>query len=128
MVSYLATGSPASTAFSGDGSGSFGADIIASRLSGSLEQFAQEEVGLDVLQIQQEGLHGTSLVAGKYVNPRLFLGFRQGVTYQADDGRSFTDGLTSQAEVEYAALNWLVVNIQGGTSAIRFFLEGTYGW
>jgi translocation and assembly module TamB len=128
IVSYLATGRPASTAFSGDGSGGLGADILASRLSGSLEQLARNEVGLDVLQIQQDGLQGTSLVAGKYVNPRLFLGFRQGVTFQADDGRSFTEGLTSQAEVEYAALDWLVLNVQGGTSAIRFFLEATYGW
>lgn len=128
IVSYLATGRPTSSAFSGDGSGSLGADILATRLSGSLEQIAQEEVGLDVLQIQQDGLQGTSLVAGKYVNPRLFLGFRQGVTFQADDGRSFTEGLNSQAEVEYTALDWLVLNVQGGTSAIRFFLEATYGW
>ena len=129
IVSYLATGRPASSAFSGNGTGStFGTDILASQLTGSLEQFAKEEAGLDVLRIQQEGLHGTSLTAGKYVNPRLFLGFRQGVTYQADEGRSFSDGLTSQAEVEYTALDWLVLDIQGGTSAIRFFLEATYGW
>ena len=131
IVSYLATGRPANTAFSGESSTSardIGIDLVASQLTGSLERFAQQEVGLDVVQIQQDGLQGTTLVAGKYVTPRLFVGFRQGMVFQPEDGHSFSEGLSAEAEAEYQALEWLVMSIRGGTSAIRVFLEGSYGW
>ena len=130
IVSYLATGRPANTAFSGESTSArdIGIDLVASQLTGSLERFAQREVGLDVVQIQQDGLQGTTLVAGKYVTPRLFVGFRQGMVFQPEDGHSFSEGLSAEAEAEYQALEWLILSVRGGTSAIRVFLEGSYGW
>ncbi|HSM05832.1 MAG TPA: translocation/assembly module TamB domain-containing protein [Longimicrobiales bacterium] len=130
IVSYLATGRPANTAFSGESTSArdLGIEIVTSQITGSLERFAQQQVGLDVIEIQQDGLQGTTLLAGKYVTPRLFVGFRQGMVFQPEDGHSFSKGLSADAEAEYQALDWLVASVRGGTSSIRVFLEGSYGW
>lgn len=131
IVSYLATGRPASSAFSGDGGGGsvtdIGRDVVASQLTGLVEQFAMEDVGLDVVEIQRDGLEGATLVAGQYVTPELFLGFRQPMTFGQADGSGARPGQT-EAEVEWRALRWLLLNLETGGDAFRFFLEGSIGY
>lgn len=133
IVSYLATGRPASSALSGGGEGDgtsfteLGTEVVASRLTSLVERVAMQDVGLDVVEIQREGLEEATLVAGRYVTPELFLGFRQPVSFgRTDDGP--TGPGASEAEIEWKAFRWLLLNLETGGQAFRFFLEGSLGF
>ena len=131
IVSYLATGRPASDAFAGDDGGTsftrIGTGVVASQLTGLVEQFAMRDVGLDVVEIQRDGLRDATVVAGRYVTPELFLGFRQPVSLgQGAEGD--TEAAATQATVEWRALRWLLVQLETGGRAFRFFLEGSFGY
>lgn len=132
VVSYLATGRPASQAFGSGGdegtsAAAVGAELVASRLTAAVEEFALQSVGLDVLEIQREGLREATLVAGQYVTPELFLGFRQPVAFGSDEasGPSPED---VEAQLEWQAYRWLLLHLETGGSAFRFFLQGSYGY
>jgi autotransporter translocation and assembly factor TamB len=127
MVSYLATGQPASRAFSSqqgaEAAAAIGAEVVVSEVSLLAERYATQ-AGLDVLEIRQEGLRGASFVAGKYVTPRLFLGVRQPVSFKgAEVGQFSTEG-----QVEWRALDWLLANLQASGVAFRFMLVGSRGY
>jgi hypothetical protein len=71
---------------------------------GSVAGKAGQKLGLDVVQVLQDRQGGQTMVAGKYVSPPLYLGFRQPIVPP-----STTAGTTAQLEavefeVEYAAL------------------------
>ncbi|MDX1646989.1 MAG: hypothetical protein R3304_07580, partial [Longimicrobiales bacterium] len=89
-----------------------------------IESAAARRVGLDVVEIRREGLRQATLVAGKYVTPRLYVGFAQPVSLREGDGLSFGSEGQSEVEIEYEALRWLLINIEGSGSSIRFFLRG----
>ena len=80
-----------------------------------------------MVEIQRDGLRGAVLVAGRYVTPTLFLGFRQPVSFGQVDASRDRTGAT-EAEVEWRALRWLMLNLETGGSAFRFFLEGSFGY
>ncbi len=128
IVSYLATGRTASEAFSGGGgveaAAEMGMGLVAHELSSVVRRYARNGVGLDVVEIRQEGLQGASLVAGKYVTPRLFIGFRQPVSFSREEGGP---GVT-EADVEWRAVDWLIANLQAGGAGYRLILEGSRGY
>ncbi len=135
IVSYIATGSPASEAFQlgggGEGGGggllTTGGNLAANQLAGYLEGVAGDELGLDVIEIEQDGLRGTQLVAGKYVTPKLYLGINQPIsltsTSEAAAGTKKTEVTT-----EYEVFEWLLLQVLSGTStsAVRLNLTGRY--
>lgn len=130
IVSYIATGRPAagSLSFQGEGSNgglvSTGAGFALSQMTSAIEAAAARSVGLDVVEIRREGFRQATLVAGKYVSPRLYVGFAQPIALQDGDGRSFGSEAQSELEIEYEALRWLILNLEGSGSSIRFFLRG----
>lgn len=130
IVSYIATGRPAagSLSFQGEGSNgglvSTGAGFALSQMTSAIEAAAARSVGLDVVEIRREGFRQATLVAGKYVSPRLYVGFAQPISLQDGDGRSFGNETQSKLEIEYEALRWLILNLEGSGSSIRFFLRG----
>lgn len=130
IVSYIATGRPAagSLSFQGEDSNgglvAAGADFALSQMTSVIETAAARSVGLDVVEIRREGLRQATLVAGKYVSPRLYVGFAQPVSLQDGDGLSFGSEGQSELEIEYEALRWLILNLEGSGSSIRFFLRG----
>ena len=75
-----------------------GADLALGQIAGALEGAAAQSVGLDVVEIEREGLRQATLVAGKYVTPRLFVGFAQPITLREGNGLSL--GEASQPEIE----------------------------
>ena len=134
IVSYIATGRPAagSLSFEGrEGEGGLvaaGADFALSQMTSLIESAAARSVGLDVVEIRREGLREATLVAGKYVTPRLYVGFAQPVSLQEGDGLSFGSEGRSELEIEYEAWRWLLLNIEGSGSSVRFFLRGRYAY
>jgi translocation and assembly module TamB len=134
IVSYIATGRPAAGALSFEESESeggltgAGADLALGRLVGVIESAAGEGVGLDVVEIRNEGLREATLVAGKYVSPRVYVGFSQPITLREGDGLSLGDEGESEIEVEVEALRWLLLNLEGSSSAVRLFLKGRHAY
>lgn len=131
ILSYLATGRPASSAlaFNGEGDGegglmATGADIALGQIAGAIEGAAARRVGLDVVEIRREGLLQATLVVGKYVTPKLFVGFARPITRREGDGLSLGQESETEIEVEVQAWRWLLVNIEGSGSALRLFLRG----
>jgi autotransporter translocation and assembly factor TamB len=137
IVSYIATGRPAASnlALGGDGADEAGAGpegglteagagVALGQIVGAVERAAQDGVGLDVVEIRRDGIRGATLVAGKYLSPRLYVGFAQPVTRQEADGPSLGNESESEVEIEYQALRGLLLNIEGSDSALRIFLRG----
>jgi len=63
-------------------------------------------------------------VAGKYVSPPLYLGFRQPIVPASTTARSTsTQQNAVELEMEYAALRDMLVNLQAGGSEMRVFLK-----
>jgi autotransporter translocation and assembly factor TamB len=135
IVSYITTGRTAKTASStqNQGMGSEAADLAlqmgAAQITGQFEDIAQEKIGLDVVQIRQDALRGATLVAGRYMAPRVYIGFRQPLQYK-DQATSTSSNsyYRTQFEVEYTARNWLVFNVQGETSWLKSLIRARYAY
>jgi hypothetical protein len=121
IVSYLATGAaPGVTTASDSG---LGTAIALGAAAGALEGLAAEHVPLDVVEVATDPVRGTTLVAGRYFTPRLYLGFRQPVSFGQSSSSSRTESDQSEAELEYQWFRWLTMNLQGGVSEFRLFLR-----
>jgi len=125
VLAYLATGHPAASAadFGGGQLGSLGTSFAAGQVASVLEDAAGKSVGLDVIEVRQNGLRGASVVAGRYVSPRLFVGFEQPLTIQREDAKRGGTVRTTELQLEYTAYRWLVAALQGGQSNFRFFFR-----
>lgn len=98
-------------------------------VTGALEESAQQAVGLDVVQIRQDGLHGMTLVAGKYVQPRVYLGLRQPVLFETEEVGNATDtGEDIQLEMEYLAHRRLSLDFLGEGNAFRCLARTRYAY
>lgn len=133
IVSYLATGRPASTSLSvgGDGGGGFGSigsDYALGRVTGLVEGLAAEGIGLDVVEIEADGLRGATLVAGRFVSPRVYVGFKQPIGRDARDAANSSGVDRTEVEVEYEALKWLLLNMEASNSTISFFFRFRYAY
>jgi translocation and assembly module TamB len=130
IVSYLATGRPASQDL-GLGQTTFsdlGTDLALDAVTSSIETAAAESVGLDVVEVQPDGLRGATLVAGRYVSPRVFVGFRQPVSWSSDTREQSEGGPGSQAEIEYHALRWLLLNLEAGGDGYALRLRTRFSY
>ena len=127
IMSYLTTGRPASTdptlASDEQDALSTSASLAVGAALGTVAGSAGQKLGFDVVQVLQDREGGQTLVAGKYVSPPLYLGFRQPIVPPTDPGSSETETNVVEFEVEYAALRQLLLNLQGGGSEFRIFLR-----
>jgi translocation and assembly module TamB len=127
IVSYLATGKPQSALASlEDDASSLAASMAMGAMAGVLEGMASEAVKLDVMEVQLDPVRGTTLIAGRYVSPNLYLGFRQPVTFSEGSSRTRTENQESEVELEYRWFQWLTVNVRGGASELGLFLRARY--
>lgn len=126
IVSYIATGRPAAQGFgSAAGQTSLlgaGAAVASDQLVGLLQRTAMDVVGVEVLEIDSDGI-----VAGWFLSPRLYVGFTQPLFSGSSEVTS-TEEQTRAFEVEYEAYRWLVLNVQRGGSRIGFFLKSRYAY
>jgi translocation and assembly module TamB len=98
-------------------------------VTGALEESAQQAVGLDVVQIRQDGLRGMTLVAGEYVKPRVYLGLRQPVLFETEEVGQATDtGEDIQLELEYLAHRRLSLDFLGEGDAFRALARTRYAY
>jgi len=71
---------------------------------------------------------GQTLGAGSYVNPKVYLGFRQPVVEGKRSGTSSASSSSNtEFEFEVEAMRNLLFNIQGSSSQYRFVLRPRLG-
>ncbi len=125
IISFIATGRTRSDISSGTSTtaSTLAAQTALAQVTGRFEDLAQESIGLDVVQIRQDAVQGATLVAGRYVSSRLYVGFRQPVQYQENDNTSTSTNYRTQVEIEYEAYQWLLLNLQGESSELNSFIR-----
>jgi translocation and assembly module TamB len=134
MLSYIVTGRPASDnplaeqAGEGQSAGEMGAEVALSGLTQSLSSTAEEELGLDVFQIRQEGLRGLTLTAGRYVGSRVFLSLHLPIELSTQEQQTPGANLGPSYELEYVIQRWLRANVLGGNVPPRFTLRSRYAY
>ncbi len=136
IVSYLATGRPASqdvdlgtSQTNGTGTlGTFGTGLAVGAVANAIEGAAADRIGLDVVNIETDGLRGARLVAGRYVSPSLFVGFKQPLTLGSGPARTSGTNTGSEVEIEYQALRWLLLNLEAGGRGFDFLLRSRFAY
>jgi translocation and assembly module TamB len=137
IVSYIATGRPASEAFQLGGEGTLatqGAGLALNQLAGIVEGVAGSGLGLDVIEIRQNGLTGTTITAGKYLTQRLYVEVSQpisfGGTTSQESGTTSGTNATRVFAIEYELFEWLLARANGdGTgSNLEFNLLWEYAY
>jgi translocation and assembly module TamB len=130
IVSYLATGQAQGILASGDqaSAANIGVATATGAVAGALESFAADRIALDVVEIAVDPVRGTTLVAGRYVSPDVYLGFRQPVSFGDDGDRNRTDAQLTEVELEYRWFRWLTLNLQTSASELRFYLRSRHDY
>ena len=128
IITFIATGRSPTTRTGqsqslGSDAAKLGVDMGLAKVSGALEDAAQRSVGLDVLKVGYDGIQGTTLIAGRYVAPQLYVGFRQPLQTLTNSGVTLDEDTDTKVEMEYAVYRWLVLNVQGESSFIRSYLR-----
>ena len=132
IISYIATGRPAAEAFqlSGGGTLEVGTDLALNQLTNLIASAAGAELGLDVVEIQQEGSRGATVTAGKYVSRRLFASVSWPISFNTGTTSPTGAGTESNKEVviEYEVFKWLLVRLLSDTSTLGMSLLYQYAY
>jgi autotransporter translocation and assembly factor TamB len=80
-------------------------------------------LGVDVLQVQNDGARGVMVVAGNFVGTRTYLGLRQSATFESQSSSSTSAAATTEAEMDYRIREWLQVNLQGGAESAQILFR-----
>ncbi|HMB94204.1 MAG TPA: translocation/assembly module TamB domain-containing protein, partial [Rhodothermales bacterium] len=132
IVSYIATGRPADKAFQLGGVQDVGAGLALGQLANIVEGAAGEELGLDVIEIQQDGLQGATVTAGKYLSPRLYAAVSWPISFSntnRDNATTLTTTSQQFITLEYELYNWLLARLIARQSrAIQFKLLYEYSY
>ena len=134
ILSYIATGRPASESFVGGGSGGLermGLGVALGQVTNLIEGLAGEQgLGLDIIEIEQDPQRGTVLTAGEYIyiesvpNP-LFVAVSQPLT-STDAGVGEEEDQT-EVTLEYEVTEGLLVRLLRRES-IRLNLRFEYAY
>ena len=82
-----------------------------------------------MIEIEQDGVRGTRLTAGKYLSPRLYASISQPITYGAAPDQTNASG-TQQTiiQLEYQINNWMLANLVREGSVLRPSLRWEYSY
>lgn len=143
IVSYIAFGRPAGETFLLGGGGAGNANVDAGnngengfvgqaagaaigQLTGFFESLGAAELGLDVVEIRQEGLQGATITAGKYVSHRLFVAVSQPISL--GNVNTTISASNTQVTLEYELFRWLLARVQRDGSTLRFNFLWEYAY
>jgi autotransporter translocation and assembly factor TamB len=123
LLNYLATGQVQGGMGSNQAYG-----LAVGTALGAVGGAAGRSLGLDVVTVTTDAYGGQTLGAGSYVNPKLYLGFRQPVVQGKTTGNASNSGSTAtEFEVEVEARRNLLLNLQGSSTQYRFLLRPRLG-
>jgi translocation and assembly module TamB len=136
IISYIATGHPEGAGL-GIGMGSSGSSSLAmqagtsvavNQLQSVVQGIGQDKLQLDVIEIRQDAVRGATLVAGRYVSSRVYVGFAQPLGFGQTATDQLNQNLYPEAQVEYNMFKWLLMRLEGGVSDMRFLLRSRYSY
>jgi len=123
LLNYLATGQVQGGLESGSAYG-----LAVGTALGAVGGAAGRSLGLDVVTVTTDAYGGQTLGAGSYVNPKVYLGFRQPVVEGKRSGTSSASSSSNtEFEFEVEAMRNLLFNIQGSSAQYRFVLRPRLG-
>ncbi len=96
-----------------------------------MEGVAGRGLGLDVIEIQQEGTSGTRLTAGKYLSPRLYASVSYPISYGTTGNGSTNRQISGQSvsvALEYELRSWLLAVLGYDAPRIRTSLRYDYSY
>ena len=130
IVSYIATGYPASSTLQLGGSGGqaligAGQGLALDQLTAIMEGIAEAGLGLDVVTLDQTQGQ-TSITAGSYVTPRLFLSVSQPITDVA--GSNVDQQNRPSVMAEYEITHWLLAQLSQRNQGLRMNLQFEYSY
>ena len=133
ILTYIATGeTPTSyasrTGSAGSDATAIATDIGLSQVTGALEDAAKGAVGLDVLRVRYDPQLGATVMAGTYLDPRVYVGIIQPVQYRTKAESRSQNPFQTTAEIEYQVLPWLSLDLQGEVNLLRFFGRARYAY
>ncbi len=136
IVSYIATGRPADEAFQLGGSGGGGAlgagtELALGQVANILEGAAGQEFGLDVVEIDVDGLQGATLTAGKYVTQRFYVATELPISRSSANrpgAARGSDTALTQVTLEYELTDWLLARLIGNAENLRVNLFWEYAY
>lgn len=128
IISYIATGRPASSSLqfqgSGDGYLNTAAGLAMGPIAGVIEDVAGAGLGLDVVEIEHDGLSGLTLTAGKYVSPRFYVAVRQPISFASGtETTSAEQSSRTQVSMEYELLREILVSLLSRGAVLRVQLR-----
>lgn len=130
IISYIATGQPAGATFRNTGGVLLGegASLAAAQLTGLIEGVAAAELGLDVVEIQHNGLRGAELVAGKYLSQGVFVYIQQPVSFTSTSKVPGEVNHATQVTLEYQVIDWLLLRLlsRGASFGLNLIWEYAY--
>ena len=115
IASYLLTGRPPDQATV---SGEQAAEIAIGGVSRLVEAFANENFGLDVVEIEASGTQGARLTVGKYISPRTYIFVTQPLSIETDQS-SENGSRSTQIGLEYELFNWLIAEVSSRRGSFR---------
>ena len=121
-MSYLVLGRPPSETFLGGesmGEAGVATDLAVGQLSALAEGFASSELGLDVVEIEANGLEGATVTMGKYVSPELYTSLSQPISLSSESGTG-TGFKETSVSLEYRLFPWMLLNLAHSRDALRF--------
>ncbi len=135
IISYIVFGRPAGQALAsltpggsaGGGLLGRGAGLALAQLAGVVEGLAGEELGLDVVEIEPDGLQGAKLTVGKYVSPRLFAAVSRPIAFE---GGTQLQGRETYTEftMEYTIFDAMIVRVTSQGTQMRINLLWRYAY
>lgn len=133
IVSYIATGRPASSSFQlGSQTDNYlqsAAGLAMGPLTDLVENMAGAGLGLDVIEIAHTGTQGLTLTAGKYVSPRLYVSVSQPIALSSSSESSTTGGENeTQVAVEYEIIQQLLITLINRGTILRVNLRWEYAF
>ncbi|NNE71786.1 MAG: hypothetical protein HKN29_15685 [Rhodothermales bacterium] len=114
IISYIATGRPASQSLQFGGTSTEGylqsaAGLAVGPITSLVENIAGSGLGLDVVEIEQDEQSGLMLTAGKYVSPRFYVSVSQPIDLSSSSQSS--TGNATEVTMEYEILRSLLVSL-----------------
>ena len=133
IACYLALGRPCGANATGDGEstsmGDRAAGLALGQVAGLVEGLAGSELGLDVIEIEQDGLRGATLTAGKYLSRRLYAAVRQPISFSGSTTQAGAgENAATELVLEYEVFEWLLVRLTRDGSALRGNLLWEYAY
>lgn len=132
IISYIASGKPAAESFqlSRGGTLESGTNLALAQLTNLIANAAGEELGLDIMEIHQEGARGTTITAGKHLSRKLFAAVSWPLSFSGDSApfTTTTQGSSKEIVIEYEFSRWLLARLKSDTSMLGLSLYYQYAY